>query len=177
MLLPPDARPGPRPPGEVCHPVPPDGGGLAQLQPPEQPVSPQPASGQRRVVRVSLVQGILMGSPDVELASYTSLFVWRSHACPCLITSGQVAAELRDEAAGEPACRRTEIFSSTGGGIVTLHRSQQLVSMVILVHGMAAISRGHNFVEYPKAGREGKSSTLPAQAFTEPIMSTLAAPG
>ena len=59
LLSPPDARPGPRPPGEVGHPVPPDGGGLGQLQPPEQPVSPQPASGQRRVVRVSLVQGIL----------------------------------------------------------------------------------------------------------------------
>ena len=35
----------------------------------------------------------------------------------------------------------------------------------------------HNFVEYPKAGREGKISTLPAQAATESIMSTLTAPG
>ena len=35
----------------------------------------------------------------------------------------------------------------------------------------------HNFVEYPKAGREGKISTLPAQAVTESIMCTLAAPG
>ena len=35
----------------------------------------------------------------------------------------------------------------------------------------------HNFVEYPKAGREGKISTLPAQAVTGPIMYTLAAPG
>ena len=34
----------------------------------------------------------------------------------------------------------------------------------------------HNFVEYPKAVREGIISTLPAQAVTGPIMSTLAAP-
>ena len=39
------------------------------------------------------------------------------------------------------------------------------------------VSRPHNFVEYPKAGREGKFSTLPAQAVTGSIMCTLAAPG
>ena len=42
---------------------------------------------------------------------------------------------------------------------------------------LAPAPRPHNFVEYPKAGREGIISTLPAQAATESIMFTLTAPG
>ena len=39
------------------------------------------------------------------------------------------------------------------------------------------LAGAHNFVEYQKAGREGKISTLPAQAVTESIMCTLTDPG
>ena len=71
-----------------------------------------------------------------------------------------------------------------GGGGVARHRNQtqELVSSATV--GVIVVERGpdntstgqHNFVEYPKAGREDIISTLPAQAVTGPIMSTLAAP-
>ena len=51
------------------------------------------------------------------------------------------------------------------------------LALLMAATGARGETRRHNFVEYQKAGREGKISTLPAQAVTVSILCTLAAPG